>query len=162
MPSALRDQIRYWANQHCTVRLSFTAHGGERQAYAAGRSIVTSFASLRAWERRKVNKRQLAKGEAPLVFTPYEDIVCRLVKFEDRYDVTFLKVTEEDMKRLFDDGSPVERPEGWTFPSVNDPGRTVLNGLNDPAAIPEDVDPFTGEKLTLETLEAVDSGETQA
>lgn len=108
----MRDRIKHWAesarhneDKLVKVRLTFGAFkGGEREAYTYARAIMTGFYAMRAWERRKVAKRQKALSLPMPAATPYEDVYCKVFKHATlaAHEVHFIRMDTPEFEGMFE------------------------------------------------------------
>lgn len=158
MAGAFRDQLRTWGEQ-CSmtgkavkIRLRTDVHGNVRTTYKEARRIVTSFASLRTWERDSVRKYLTAtlgspdKASANMPMqTPFENVICRIYTMENGlgHEVHFIRDDDEMLKGMFEDVTDEEGSagirksvyneenfkDGWINPEI---GRKQAEAENSP------------------------------
>lgn len=162
--AAFTDQVRIWAEYADTntnpveVWLYWWKYDGRSGAKAYARKITMAFASLRNYERRRVNRRIALEG-VPNTYkadTPYMDVICTTAMREKEQAVLveFFHKDSDKWKGMFDvrgideaftPGQELpdlhqmlrEMPrEDLTIPDAMKPSHDWM------AAIPDDVSPF--------------------
>lgn len=114
MATAFREKLEEWAlrcdgfGETIIIWLDPAFTGGERESYKEARRIIVAFASMVSARRKKVRKDTERRGTAMVESTPYENVICRIVKPKIRpgFEVHFIKQESGYLDRLYQEVGP--------------------------------------------------------